>query len=119
MCGPRYSEKPKQELVRLDAFEILSSPLSRPVDYARTAALELVAEVLEEPAGGCGGRCGVPAGAGGAGGDAGGAGVDAGDLLLPVDEPADGVDAGAGALCGLRAGLAGADGLVLGGPAMG
>jgi DNA repair protein RecO (recombination protein O) len=43
-----YSEKPKQELVRLDAFEILSSPLSRPVDYARTAALELVAEVLEE-----------------------------------------------------------------------
>jgi DNA repair protein RecO (recombination protein O) len=43
-----YSERPKQELVRLDAFEILSSPLSRPVDYARTAALELVAEVLEE-----------------------------------------------------------------------
>ncbi len=43
-----YSEKPRQELVRLDAFEILSSPLSRPVDYARTAALELVAEVLEE-----------------------------------------------------------------------
>src|SRR5580700_8720349 len=48
-----YSEKPKQELVRLDAFEILSSPLTRPVDYARTAALELVAEVLEElPEGG-------------------------------------------------------------------
>src|SRR3984957_17888241 len=43
-----YSERPKQELVRLDAFEILSSPLSRPVDYARTAALELVAEVLDE-----------------------------------------------------------------------
>ncbi len=43
-----YAEKPKQELVRLDAFEILSSPLSRPVDYARTAALELVAEVLDE-----------------------------------------------------------------------
>jgi DNA repair protein RecO (recombination protein O) len=48
-----YSERPKQELVRLDAFEILSSPLTRPVDYARTAALELVAEVLEElPEGG-------------------------------------------------------------------
>src|SRR6202020_1609926 len=48
-----YSEKPKQELVRLDAFEILSSPLTQPVDYARTAALELVAEVLEElPEGG-------------------------------------------------------------------
>jgi DNA repair protein RecO (recombination protein O) len=43
-----YVEKPRQELVRLDAFEILSSPLSRPIDYARTAALQLVAEVLEE-----------------------------------------------------------------------
>src|SRR6185437_2378796 len=43
-----YTEKPRQELVRLDAFEILSSPLSRPIDYARTAALQLVAEVLEE-----------------------------------------------------------------------
>jgi DNA repair protein RecO (recombination protein O) len=43
-----YAEKPKQELVRLDAFEVLSSPLSRPVDYARVAALEMVAEVLEE-----------------------------------------------------------------------
>lgn len=44
----RYAERPKQELVRLDAFEILSSPLSRPIDYARTAALQMVAEVLEE-----------------------------------------------------------------------
>jgi DNA repair protein RecO (recombination protein O) len=43
-----YSERPKQELVRLDSFEILSSPLTLPIDYARTAALELVAEVLEE-----------------------------------------------------------------------
>jgi DNA repair protein RecO (recombination protein O) len=43
-----YVEKPRQELVRLDAFEILSSPMSRPVDYARTAALQLVAEVLEQ-----------------------------------------------------------------------
>jgi DNA repair protein RecO (recombination protein O) len=43
-----YVEKPKQELVRLDGFEIVSSPLSRPVDYARVAALEMVAEVLEE-----------------------------------------------------------------------
>jgi len=43
-----YAEKPKQELVRLDAFEILWSPLAEPVDYARTAALEFVAEVLEE-----------------------------------------------------------------------
>jgi len=44
----RYAERPKQELVRLDAFEILRSPLSRPVDYARTAALQMVAEVIEE-----------------------------------------------------------------------
>ncbi len=43
-----YAERPRQELVRLDAFEILSSPLSRPVDYARVAVLEMVAEVLEE-----------------------------------------------------------------------
>ena len=43
-----YAERPKQELVRLDAFEILGSPLSQPVDYARTAALQMVAEVLEE-----------------------------------------------------------------------
>lgn len=43
-----YAERPRQELVRLDAFEILSSPLSRPIDYARTAALQLIAEVLEE-----------------------------------------------------------------------
>ena len=43
-----YSERPKQELARLDAFEILSSPMSQPVDYARVAALEFVAEVMEE-----------------------------------------------------------------------
>jgi DNA repair protein RecO (recombination protein O) len=43
-----YAERPKQDLVRLDAFEILSSPLSRPVDYARTAALQFLAEVVEE-----------------------------------------------------------------------
>jgi DNA repair protein RecO (recombination protein O) len=43
-----YAEKPKQELMRLDAFEILWSPLSCPVDYTRTAALQFVAEVIEE-----------------------------------------------------------------------
>jgi len=43
-----YTEKPKQELVRLDSFEILWSPLKEPIDYERTAALEFVAEVLEE-----------------------------------------------------------------------
>jgi DNA repair protein RecO (recombination protein O) len=43
-----YVERPRQELVRLDSFEILSSPLSQPVDYARTVALQLIAEVIEE-----------------------------------------------------------------------
>ena len=43
-----YAERPRQELVRLDVFEILFSPLSQPIDYARTAALQLVAETLEE-----------------------------------------------------------------------
>ena len=41
-----YTERPQQELVGLDAFEILSSPLSRPTDYPRTAALQLVADVV-------------------------------------------------------------------------
>ena len=44
----RARQEPGQELVRLDAFEILSSPLSQAVDYTRTAALQLMAEVIEE-----------------------------------------------------------------------
>ncbi len=43
-----WAERPKQELVRLDAFEILSSPLTGALDYGRVAALELIAEVLDE-----------------------------------------------------------------------
>lgn len=43
-----YAEKPRQELVRLDSFDIVRSPLSHPVDYARAAALEFFSEVLEE-----------------------------------------------------------------------
>ncbi len=47
-----YAERPRnhvaQDLVRLDAFEIITSPLTRPIDYARTAALQMVAEILEE-----------------------------------------------------------------------
>lgn len=43
-----WAERPKQDLVRLDAFEIVSSPLTGEIDYARVAALELVAEVLDE-----------------------------------------------------------------------
>lgn len=43
-----YVEKPRQELVRLDACEVIASPLSDPVDYPRATALALYAEVLEE-----------------------------------------------------------------------
>ncbi|MGA8939046.1 MAG: DNA repair protein RecO [Acidobacteriaceae bacterium] len=43
-----YTERPKEDLVRLDHFEILWSPLTAPIDYLRAAGLELVVEVLEE-----------------------------------------------------------------------
>ena len=43
-----WAERPKQELVRLDAFEIVSSPMTEAVDFARVAAIELIAEVLDE-----------------------------------------------------------------------
>ncbi len=43
-----YTERPRQDLVRLDQFEILWSPLTAPVDNLRLAALQLVTEVLEE-----------------------------------------------------------------------
>jgi len=43
-----FVERPRQELVRLDQFEILSSPLSAPVDYLRIAVLSFYAELLDE-----------------------------------------------------------------------
>ncbi len=43
-----YMERPRQDLVRLDHFEILWSPLAAPIDYLRTAGLQFVVEVLEE-----------------------------------------------------------------------
>jgi DNA repair protein RecO (recombination protein O) len=43
-----YTERPRQELVRMDSFEILWSPLTAPLDLLRTAGLQLVTEVLEE-----------------------------------------------------------------------
>ena len=43
-----WAERPKQELVRLDSMEIVSSPMVGAVDYGRVAGLELVAEVLDE-----------------------------------------------------------------------
>ena len=42
-----YTQLPRQELVRFESFEPVVSPLSRPVDYLRAAALALYAEVLE------------------------------------------------------------------------
>lgn len=43
-----WVEKPRQDLVRLEACEIIASPLADPVDYLRAAALAFYAEVLEE-----------------------------------------------------------------------
>jgi DNA repair protein RecO (recombination protein O) len=42
-----YTERPKQDLVRMDQFEILWSPLSAPIDNLRLAGLQLITEVLE------------------------------------------------------------------------
>jgi DNA repair protein RecO (recombination protein O) len=43
-----FVERPPQELVRLDYFEILRSPLSLSVDYLRLSALAFFAEVIDE-----------------------------------------------------------------------
>jgi len=43
-----YTERPSQDLVRLDQFEILWSPLTAPIETLRLAGLQLVTEVVEE-----------------------------------------------------------------------
>jgi DNA repair protein RecO (recombination protein O) len=43
-----WDEREKQDLARLDACEIVESPLSTPIDYPRAVALAHVAEVLDE-----------------------------------------------------------------------
>ena len=43
-----YDDREGQELARLDSCDILDSPLSQMVDYPRVAALEHVAEMLDE-----------------------------------------------------------------------
>jgi len=43
-----YAERPRQELLRIDSFEIITSPLAEPVDYPRAAGLAFIAEVLDE-----------------------------------------------------------------------
>ncbi len=42
-----WTERPKHDVVRLDRFEILWSPLRDSVDYRRAAGLAFLAEVLE------------------------------------------------------------------------
>ena len=42
-----WAERPRQDVVRIDRFEILWSPMREQVDYARLAGLAFVAEVLE------------------------------------------------------------------------
>jgi len=43
-----YDDREGKELARLDSCDILESPLSATVDYARVVALEHVAEMLDE-----------------------------------------------------------------------
>jgi DNA repair protein RecO (recombination protein O) len=43
-----YEDRERQELARLDSCDILESPLSGPMDYARVVALEHLAETLDE-----------------------------------------------------------------------
>jgi DNA repair protein RecO (recombination protein O) len=43
-----YTERPREDLVRMDSFEIVWSPLTAPVDALRAAGLQLVVEVVEE-----------------------------------------------------------------------
>ena len=43
-----YTERPREELVRMDSFEIVWSPLTAPVDALRAAGMQLVVEVVEE-----------------------------------------------------------------------
>jgi DNA repair protein RecO (recombination protein O) len=43
-----WEDKEKQELARLDSFDIMASPLATQVSYLRVLALEYVAEVLDE-----------------------------------------------------------------------
>ena len=42
-----WAERPRQDVVRIDRFEILWPPLRAPVDYQRLAALTFLAEILE------------------------------------------------------------------------
>ena len=43
-----YEDRERQELARLDSCDILESPLSDEMDYARVVALEHIVEMLDE-----------------------------------------------------------------------
>src|SRR5690242_13841985 len=43
-----WEERERQELARIDSCDVLASPLTAEVDYARAVALGHVAEVLDE-----------------------------------------------------------------------
>ena len=43
-----YTERPREDLVRLDSLEILWSPLSAPMEALRLTGMQLVLEVLEQ-----------------------------------------------------------------------
>ncbi len=43
-----YTERPREDLVRLDSFEIVWSPLRAPVEALRLAGMQLVVEVVEQ-----------------------------------------------------------------------
>src|SRR5579864_133355 len=43
-----YEDRERQELARLDAFEVLESPLASEVSYSRAVALAHIAELLDE-----------------------------------------------------------------------
>ena len=43
-----WQDKERQELARLDSFDIISSPLATEVTYARLVALSYVAEVIDQ-----------------------------------------------------------------------
>ena len=43
----QWTERPRQDVVRLDRFEIVWSPLRDPVNYARAGGLAFLAEIME------------------------------------------------------------------------
>jgi len=88
-----YSEKGRQEIVRLNSFETLWSPLAEPVDYGRVAALSLFAEVLEDALPSMTAGCDVSTGGEHGGAGAGWTLLAAGCVFLIVDVAVDGVAA--------------------------